>query len=135
MRHPRLRRCEFSCKTCSKSQPTSFLIYGGTPCLLFAFHAGEGPPHALPRYPASVILLITYGWRAETADTPAVKEVFDLMERFLVSSNPGQNAVDLLPILDPCLISSRLGERTHTISSVTIRSFICDSFRTSSKAG
>lgn len=52
------------------------------------------------RYAASVILQVTYGWRANTGREPAIVAMFALMDKFLSSSNPGANVVDSIPVLD-----------------------------------
>lgn len=52
------------------------------------------------RYAASVVTTVTYGFRAPTGKETEIVEMNEVIDRFLVSSNPGQNLVDAFPILD-----------------------------------
>ncbi|KIM76772.1 hypothetical protein PILCRDRAFT_825997 [Piloderma croceum F 1598] len=54
----------------------------------------------LRQYSANVILKITYGLDSEGGNQKVIAQVYDVMERFLASANPGANLVDLLPSLD-----------------------------------
>ncbi|UZJ56102.1 hypothetical protein CBS101457_005422 [Exobasidium rhododendri] len=54
----------------------------------------------MKRYSASVITTVTYGFRVPTGKEAEIVGMNEVHDRFLLSSNPGQNLVDAFPILD-----------------------------------
>ncbi|KAF8577323.1 cytochrome P450 [Ramaria rubella] len=52
------------------------------------------------QYSANVILKIAYGLDSEGGNQEAIAAMYDVMERFLASANPGAHLVDLFPSLD-----------------------------------
>jgi cytochrome P450 len=51
------------------------------------------------RYSASVIMLVTYGYRIPSWDDPLIKRIYDLLERFTRNTAPGAWAIDSFPAL------------------------------------
>ncbi|OAG24292.1 cytochrome P450 [Alternaria alternata] len=51
------------------------------------------------RYSASVIMLVTYGYRIPSWDDPLIKRIYDVLERFTRNTAPGAWAIDSFPAL------------------------------------
>jgi cytochrome P450 len=51
------------------------------------------------RYSASVIMLVTYGYRLPTWEHPLVKEIYDVLDNVTEMTAPGAHAVDSFPSL------------------------------------
>ncbi|OBT82019.1 hypothetical protein VE02_09813 [Pseudogymnoascus sp. 03VT05] len=51
------------------------------------------------RYAASVIMLVTYGYRLPTWEHPLVKEIYDVLDNLTEMTAPGAHAVDSFPAL------------------------------------
>ncbi|KAL3426703.1 cytochrome P450 oxidoreductase [Phlyctema vagabunda] len=51
------------------------------------------------RYSASVIMLVTYGYRLPTWDDPLVKEIYEVLDNLTEMTAPGAHAVDSFPSL------------------------------------
>ncbi|KAH8587006.1 cytochrome P450 [Bisporella sp. PMI_857] len=60
------------------------------------------------RYSASVIMLVTYGYRLPKWDHPLVKEIYDVLDNLTEMTAPGAHAVDSFPSL-ACLPEIFLG--------------------------
>jgi cytochrome P450 len=65
------------------------------------------------RYSASVIMLVTYGYRIPSWDDPLIKRIYGVLDRFTKLTAPGAHAIDSFPSL-ACLPQWMLGNwRSH----------------------
>ncbi|KAI8939661.1 hypothetical protein NX059_003418 [Plenodomus lindquistii] len=65
------------------------------------------------RYSASVIMLVTYGYRIPSWDDPLIKRIYGVLERFTEMTAPGAYAIQSFPFLSS-LPQALLGNwRTH----------------------
>ncbi|KAF1843736.1 cytochrome P450 [Cucurbitaria berberidis CBS 394.84] len=51
------------------------------------------------RYSASVIMLVTYGYRIPSFDDPLIKRIYGVLDRFTDMTAPGAHAIDSFPSL------------------------------------
>jgi cytochrome P450 len=51
------------------------------------------------RYAASVIMLVTYGYRIPSWEDPLIKKIFDIIDNFTEMTAPGAHAIDSFPSL------------------------------------
>lgn len=51
------------------------------------------------RYSASVIMLVTYGYRIPSWDDPLIKRIYSVLERFTEMTAPGAHAIESFPAL------------------------------------
>lgn len=51
------------------------------------------------RYSASVIMLVTYGYRIESWEDPLIKKIYDIIDNFTEMTAPGAHAIDSFPSL------------------------------------
>ncbi|KAF2011782.1 cytochrome P450 [Aaosphaeria arxii CBS 175.79] len=55
--------------------------------------------HINRRYSASVIMLVTYGYRIPSWDDPLIKKIYDIIDNFTEMTAPGAHAIDSFPSL------------------------------------